>query len=143
MTTEEQKAFKAKEYAEAVRYMDNAKDDLSKTKKDGGGRYTDKKYVRRACGTAYSGILVALDAWLTLKGVDVSKRSKKQRKSIDFYTSNLTLLDKKLLSHLLSAYEILHLFGYYDGTTNVKVISTGFDEAYKIIDKIKPAEAHR
>jgi hypothetical protein len=139
MTIEERKTCNAREYAEAIRYMDNAVGDLSKAKKQW-NRYTDKKYVRRACGTAYSGILIALDAWLTLKGIDVSTRSKRQRKSIDFYTSNLAQLDKKLLSLLSSAYELLHLYGYYDGTTDVRLITAGFSDAYQIIDKIKPAE---
>ena len=55
-------------YAEAIRYMNNAKEVLQKARKDG-KYYADKKYVRMACGTAYSGTLVALDAYLLLKGV--------------------------------------------------------------------------
>jgi hypothetical protein len=31
------------------------------------------------------------------------------------------------------------LFGYYDGVQNATVVKEGFDEAYRIIDKIKPA----
>jgi len=43
-----------------------------------------------------------------------------------------------MLNHLNSAYKILHLSGYYDGIEDAIVIKRGFDEAYKIIDKIKP-----
>ena len=71
-----------------------------------------------------------------LRGVD--KPTKKLRKSIEYYQNNLTKIDKKMLNYLNSAYEILHLLGYYDGIGNAKVVKSGFDDAYKIIDKIKP-----
>ena len=70
MTKEKQNAFLCKEYFEAVRYMYNAKETLQKAKKDE-KHYIDKKYVRTACGTAYLGVLIALDAWLKIKDVDL------------------------------------------------------------------------
>ena len=135
MTVQEQKTFLTKEYTESIRYMDNAEAVLEKAKKDG-KHYTDKKYVKMACGTAYNGILYALDAWFVLKGIQ--KPSKKQRKSIEYYYENIAKIDKKLLATMNSAYNVLHLAGYYDGETNVKVISAGFEVAYRIIEKIKP-----
>jgi hypothetical protein len=135
MTREEQNAFLSKEYAESIRYMDNAKETLRKAGRDG-LNYADKKYVRTACGTAYNGLLVALDAWFVLKGIPIPR--KKQRKSIDYYTFNIAKLDKKILSNLDVAYDVLHLAGYYDGILSVKVIEGGFEAAYEIIDKIKP-----
>jgi len=134
MTIEEQKAVLTKGYTEANRYMDNANDVLAKSKKDG-SYYAAPKYVRMACGTAYNGVLIALDAWLAQKGVPVPK---KKRKSIEYYESNLAVLDKKMLTYLNTAYRALHLDGYYDGETNVKLISSGFDAAYYIIERIKP-----
>ena len=119
-------------YAEAIRYMNNAKEVLQKARKDG-KYYADKKYVRMACGTAYSGTLVALDAYLLLKGVPAPKK-----KSIDFYRRNIATLDKSLLRDLNSAYEILHLDGYYDGLLRADTIKSGFDVAYEIIEQIKP-----
>jgi len=138
MTIQEQNILLKKEYAEAVRYMNNAKAVLQKSKKEG-KYYTDKKYVRMACGTAYNGVLLALDAWFILKGIP--KPSKKQRKSIEYYMSNISQIDKKLATYLHSAYNVLHLDGYYDGETNVKVIAAGFEVAYEIIEKIKPENA--
>jgi len=138
MSNDEQQIFLKKEYAEAVRYMNNAKETLQKAKKDG-NHYTDRKYVRTACGTAYNGVLLALDAWLVLKGIP--KPSKKQRKSIEYYMSNVAQIDKKLAACLHSAYNVLHLDGYYDGVTNIKVIAGGFEDAYEIIEKIKPEDA--
>ncbi|MDR2578727.1 MAG: DUF5618 family protein [Chitinispirillales bacterium] len=135
MTIEEQNAYLTAHYVEAMRYMENAEGFLRMAKRDG-PRYTDKKYVRTACGTAYNGVLIALDAWLSMKGV--APTGKKKRKSIEYYKTGVARLDGKLLSVLDNVYIILHLEGYYDGSTNVKAISGGFEEAYEIIDKIKP-----
>ena len=137
MPNEEQQIFLKKEYAEAIRYMDNAKEFLQKAKRDG-SLYTDKKYVRVACGTAYNGILLALDAWFVLKGIP--KPNKKQRKSIEYYMSNIAKIDKKMASFLHVAYNVLHLDVYYDGITGVKAIDAGLDAAYEIIEKIKPED---
>jgi len=136
MSIEEQQSVKEKYYGEAMRYMDNAKEDLQKAKKEG-TVYRDPKYVRRACGTAYSGLLIALDGFFRLKGIHTSD-NKKVRKSIEHYQSNITNIDKKMLDNLNIAYKILHLSGYYDGIESVDVIKTGFNFAHKIIDKIKP-----
>ena len=138
MTKEEQNVFLNEEYAESIRYMDNAKETLQKAKKRDDGYYFDKKYVRTACAIAYLGVLVALDAWFKLKCVDMPVSKKKKNKSIEFYEENVAKLDKKMLSRLNSVYNVLHLEGYYREETNVKIISAGFDAAYEIIDKIKP-----
>jgi tetratricopeptide (TPR) repeat protein len=136
MTPEEQNAFLSKEYAEAIRYMDNAKETLQKAKKQDDGYYQDEKYVKSACGIAHLGVLRALDAWLFMKGIEFS--SKKKQKSIDYYEYTIARLDKKLLSRLKSEYGALHLAGYYHGDMCVSTIKNGFDAAYEIIEKIKP-----
>ena len=135
MVRDEQNALLSREYAEALRYMKNAEDTLLKARKDG-RNYIDKKYVRTACGTAYNGVLIAVDAWFVIK--DIPQPPKKQRKSIDYYKYNIAKLDGKLLSDLETVYSILHLDGYYDGITNVKVVAEGFEVARHIIDRIKP-----
>jgi hypothetical protein len=136
MSIQEQEDTKVQFYGEAMRFMNNAKECLQKAKKED-RFYRDAKYVKMACGTAYSGVLVALDGYLTLKGVE--KPKKKLRKSIEYYQENISKLDKKLLSYVNSAYQILHLCGYYDGVLNADVIKAGFEDAYTIIEKIKPA----
>ncbi|MCL2845438.1 MAG: DUF5618 family protein [Chitinivibrionia bacterium] len=136
MTREEQNVFLSKEYAEAIRYMDNAKEALQKARKEDHGYYKDKKYVRTACGVAYLGVLVALDAWFEMKGVQNPKKN--NRKSIDFYKKHVSQFDKKMADYFDTVYDVLHLYGYYDGTKNVKTIQSGFDVAYEIIEKIKP-----
>jgi hypothetical protein len=133
MGIKEQKEVKEKYYNEAIRYMNNAKETLKKAGKED-NFYKDIKYVRTACGTAYSGVLLALDGYFLLKGVEKTKG----RKSIEFYQSSLSRIDKKLLNSYNATYESLHLAGYYDGTNFVPIIVAGFNEAYEIIKKIKP-----
>ena len=135
MSVQEQQALKEKYYIEATRYMDNAREFLKSAKKEG-KFYHDPKYVKIACGTAYSGMLVALDCFLILKGIHKPKG--KLRKSIEYYQENITRIDKKMLDYVNNAYKILHLYGYYDGVEDVIVVKRGFDLANTIIEKIKP-----
>ncbi|MDR0613459.1 MAG: DUF5618 family protein [Dysgonamonadaceae bacterium] len=135
MSTDEQQLIKQQSYAEAIRYMENAKETLKKAGKED-HYYKDRKYVKTACGTAYNGVLIALDAYLRLKGI----KKTKGRKSIEYYCEQVGNLDKKMLRQVNSAYETLHLSGYYDGILNARIIKTGFDEAYGIIEKIKPEQ---
>jgi uncharacterized protein (UPF0332 family) len=74
MSIQEQTEIKTKYYNEAIRYMDNAKEYLKNAKKEG-NYYHDAKYVKTACGTAYNGLLMALDCFLILKGIQKPKRS--------------------------------------------------------------------
>jgi hypothetical protein len=134
MSIKEQQEYRAIHYAEALRYMENANASLQKARKED-NFYSDKKYVRSACGIAYSGVLVALDAFLVLRGVEMPKR---KRRSIEFYVSNVAKIDRKLLNYLNAVYDILHLSGYYDGIQDARVIKAGFENAYEIIEKIKP-----
>ena len=133
MSIEEQNEVKVKYYNEAIRYMDNAKETLKKAGKED-KFYLDKKYVKTACGTAYNGVLTALDGYLILKEI----KKPRGRRSIEYYQNSIAKTDKKLLNYVNNAYEILHLVGYYDGNNSVSVIKEGFNYAYYIIDKIKP-----
>ena len=139
MSVQEQQQTKEKYYREALRYMANAKECLKNARKEG-NYYRDPKYVRMACGTAYNGTLIALDGYLSLKGVERAKG--RGKKSIEYYQENVSKIDRKMLDHLNGAYHILHLSGYYDGIGNANVIKEGFEEAYKIINKIKPFEVN-
>jgi len=135
MSIKEQTSIKTKYHTEALRYMDNAKDILQKAGKEY-NYYIDDKYVKIACGTAYNAVLKALDGYFILK--EIPSVRKGRRKSKEYYEMNLTNLDKKMLSAFVGAYNVLHLDGYYDGVTNVKIINAGFDVAYEIIERIKP-----
>jgi uncharacterized protein (UPF0332 family) len=135
MYPKDPQAIRQEAYSEAVRYMENARETLKKAGKED-QRYKDPKYVKTACGTAYSGVLLALDAYLLLKGIKKTKR----RKSIEYYCKHLSNLDGKLLHRLNNVYEALHLNGYYEGVLNARIVKAGFDDAYKIIDSIKPQQ---
>ena len=139
MTIPEQQHLKREGYSEAMRYIANAKGYLQKAGMDNNGWYKDKKYVRTACGTAYSGALEALKTYLKLKNPEVLKT--KERKDIDFYRKNLAKDNKKMLNTLNSAYSILHIYGYYEGNEDPIMIKLGFQRAKEIIDLIKPVGA--
>ena len=121
-----------KSYDEASRFMNNARKELQLAKKHG-KLYEDVKHLQMACGTAYLGVLKAVDGIFILRNIPKSKG----RPSIDYYKEGLSNLDKKTLTSLNIAYPILHLYGYYDGFNEVKTISIGFDEAENILKKLK------
>jgi len=116
---------------EAKRYLANAKDIL-RTKGGNGvpGYYSDAKYVKMACNTAWSGVLVALDSKL-------SHKTSKNRKSVETYKEYLSTRNRKTFNDFLSAYNYLHLLGEYDGDLNKKTAQTGLDLAQKIIELCK------
>ena len=134
MSSEEKKELKKHSYAEAMRYIENAKEALQKATKEG-KYYTDKKYVRTASGVAYSGMLVALDTLMAIKNIKLPAKS---RKSIEWYRDQIRKMDLKLLNDVNSAYYALHLNGYYEGVTNADIINAGMDSAISVIKKIKP-----
>ncbi|MDX2190567.1 MAG: DUF5618 family protein [Bacteroidota bacterium] len=114
---------------ESKRYIQNAKDILSEKAHKEDGYYQDKKYIKMAGHTAYSGVLVALDAFLQTK--------KKGRKSIEWYKEELSNVDRKILNYLDDVYEHLHLVMGYDGHGSVKNAQIGFDSAEKIINWVE------
>jgi len=120
-------------YKEAMRYIDNAKEQLKLARKDG-DYYIDEKYVKSACGIAYSGAIKALDFFFDIRKVE----NRRRRKSIEYYRTMLGKLDNKLKDQLNTTYNILHLAGYYDGERDIKVIDSGFEKAIAIVNVLKP-----
>jgi isopenicillin N synthase-like dioxygenase len=115
---------------EARRHIDNAKDFLSNNAKKQDGIYLDRKYVKVAGHTAYTGVLLALDELLP-------GTKKKTRKSVEWYQKELGALDKKVMSSFATAYELLHLAMGYDGAKSVKIANLGLEEAGRIIDWVE------
>ncbi len=111
---------------EAMRYLENAKEILKTKARKDEGLYLDKKYVKMAGHTAYSGVLYSLDELLRGK--------KKGRKSVEWYQKELSNIDRKITSRFATAYQILHLDMGYDGTQSAKLAQLGLDEAEKIIE---------
>lgn len=118
---------------EAKRYIGNARTILSEKAHKENGYYQDRKYVRMAGNTAYSGVLVALDSILEDK--------KKGRKDVKWYKQHLAKMDKRLLDTFVSVYDTLHLAVGYDGNLDSEVVQTGLKRADSIIDWVEQRDA--
>lgn len=125
-------------FLEVARYINNAQDILKTKGNKKEGFYQDVKYVKMACGTAYSAVLMALETYFEIKGVPILKKRKNSRPSVEDFEKRLAGLDKKLLKEFNVTYNVLHLDGYYDGITKYGVIQEGMGSAIEIINKIKP-----
>lgn len=134
MSTQEKNELKKASHKEALRYIMNAKEALRKAKKQG-NYYQDAKYVRTASGVAYSGMLLALDTYLRTHDIHPAKSG---RKSIEWYRDNLRKLDLKLLNEVNTAYNTLHILGYYEGELSVAILHEGMDKAVTVINRIRP-----
>jgi hypothetical protein len=120
-------------YQEAQRYIKNAKDTLKEKTVIKDGNYSDVKYVRTAAGTAYVGVLIALDEYLLQK--EGSKY--KKPKSIEDYRTRLAKHNKKLVVLLNDVYGLLHLSLYYHGVPSVDLMKIGLSKSLEIIEFIK------
>jgi len=124
-------------YRKAMRYMDNAAKMLSEKGKNKDGHYQNIKCVRVACGAAYSGLLLATECFLEMKGKPLV-RKKGRRLTITQYLENLAWADSKALDYFNDAYTLLGLDGYCDGLSNVAILNIGFESAMKIFKLIAP-----
>ena len=119
-------------YLEAKRYIDNARKILTSSAGKDGEYYSDPKYVKMACNTAYTGVLVALDNAYKIK------RKGTSRPDVDTYRKALGNENRKMLTHFNSAYNLLHLLGGYDGELNVAVSQEGLKIAETVVEWLKP-----
>ena len=89
---------------EARRYVANASEIIEKSVYDPETNlYRDKKYVRIAGNTLWSGCLIALEAVLQI-------RKGKGRPSIEKYKEAAGKRDRTLLKYVNAGYETMHLF---------------------------------
>lgn len=116
--------------SEARRHIDNAKDFLSNNAKKQDGLYQDKKYVKIAGHTAYTGILLVLNELL-------GEKNRKTPKSVEWYQYELSRVDKSLLSNFTTAYQILHIDMGYLGSKSAELASLGLQKAEKIVDWVE------
>jgi len=114
---------------EAERYLENAKTILSEKAGKEGDYYNDSKYVKMAGNTAWSGVLVALDAVLNVK----NGFKKNQRPEFKDYQEAIAKKDSKMTRPLLSAYESLHKTLGYDGNLRYKIVQDSLLQAKLII----------
>ncbi len=122
---------------EAIRYLENAKEILSKSDIEG-NRYVDVKYVKSACGVAYLGVLRAIDEYLVKKGLSEKKLPKsieEYRKAIQKY---LAIHNGKLLGDFNALYRELHIAGYYRGLLiDTRILKIALKAVREFIEKVK------
>jgi len=121
-------------YQEALRYIENAKQILREKAGKNGEFYSDPKFVKKACQTAYRGLLIALYGKMKRENNTLPPRNKMD---VDSYRDYITKRNKKILNDFNSAYNYLHLLGGYDGDLNVNTSKTGIELALKIIEWCK------
>ncbi len=114
-------------YNESMRYLENAIDILNTKAKRDGDYYLDKKYVKMAGHTAYTGVLYALNS------MSLISLKKGQRADVRDYQEALGKHNKKILNYFNDCYEQLHLVAGYDGYGHKKVFSIAFSSAEQII----------
>lgn len=91
------------------------------------GYYSDEKYVKMACNTAWNGVLVALDS-------KVPPMPHGKRKTVETYKQYLATRNRKALNDFVAAYQHLHLLGGYDGNLYKKTTRAGLELAENIIE---------
>lgn len=125
---------------EAIRYIENAKEILIKSPIEG-DRYADVKYVKAACGTAYLGILKAIEEFLLRKGLskkELPKRYEEYQKALQKYAS---IYDGRLLKEFDDLYDELHIAGYYRGLLHgVDTVKSVLKRANVFIEKLPSAD---
>jgi hypothetical protein len=115
---------------EAERYLENARQILSEKAEKDGDYYNDSKYVRMAGNTAWNGVLIALDAVLSVR----AGLKKGQRPEYKDYQVAIAKKDSKMTRPLLGAYESLHKTLGYDGNPRYKIVQDSLEQAKFIID---------
>jgi len=114
---------------EAERYLQNARQILSEKAEKDGDYYNDSKYVKMAGHTAWSGVLVALDAVLNVR----ANLKKGQRPDFKDYQEAIAKKDSKMTRPLLWAYESLHKVMGYDGNSRYNMVQDSLAQAKMII----------
>ncbi|MEO5357941.1 MAG: DUF5618 family protein [Nitrospirae bacterium YQR-1] len=121
---------------EALRYLANAREILSKCQIDG-DFYNDVKPVREAFGTAYLSILEAIDEILLKKGLSI----KELPQSVDSYRAalqkHISVHNGKLLKDFERLYGSLHIAGYYRGLiTEISAVKDYLKATERFIKKV-------
>lgn len=116
---------------EARRYVDNAKTILSENGElDVDTRlYNNRKYVKMAGNTLWSGVLLILDAVFHVR------KDRRTRVHIEDYQKAVNKRDGQLAKLVYTGYDIMHLYMGYDGIQEKNTCDSGFRLANEIIDR--------
>ncbi len=120
-----------------LRYIENAKEALKRSPLEG-NTYLDIKYVKSACGTAYLGVLKAIDECLLKKGLDKKQLPQSIEDYRDAIKRHLSVHNGKLLREFEMLYKALHIAGYYRGLLeNAEMVKDALKAAEGFIEKIR------
>jgi len=129
----------ADQYKKALRRMNNAKEILSaKVSKEDDVyyRHQDVKYLKKACKAAYNAALIALKAYLEMKGKTVN--GKPDLVNLNDYRWALND-DTEMFNDYNNAWNTLYCAGG-NGNLNSKTIASGMESGDAIINAIRPAD---
>lgn len=122
--------------SEALRYLENAKEVLSRSPIED-NRYADVKYVKSACGIAYLGVLKAIDEYLLRTGVSRKELPKKIEEYEKALRKHLSIHNGKLTKEFSTLYDELHIAGYYRGLLyHVDTVRSVLKAARAFIEKV-------
>jgi len=121
---------------EPIRYIENAKEILGKSSVED-SFYTDMKYVKYAFGTAYLGVLKAIDEFLLSRGVEKDKLPKKVEEYEKLLKKFAGVYNGRLIRQFETIYNELHIAGYYRGVLQrVSIVKDAIANAKDFIEKI-------
>jgi hypothetical protein len=122
---------------EARRYIQNGKDTLVLAGIEENGFYhKDPKYVSKAAGIAYVGVLKAIDGLY----VHLTKQNPDDLKHVEAYNAVLRSIpkeSKRLLRSFNTLYMYLHVGMYYREERRVSISETAFELADEFVDAIE------
>jgi hypothetical protein len=121
---------------EPIRYIENAKEILGKSSVED-SFYTDMKYVKSTFGTAYLGVLKAIDEFLLSRGVEKDKLPKKVEEYEKLLKKFAGAYNGRLIRQFETIYNELHIAGYYRGVLQrVSIVKDAIANAKDFIEKI-------
>ena len=91
--------------------------------------YGDRKYVKMAGNTLWSGVLLILDAVFHVR------KDRRTRVHIEDYQNAVNRRDGKLAKLVYTGYETMHRYMGYDGIQDKATCDAGFRIANDIIDR--------
>jgi hypothetical protein len=122
---------------EARRYIQNGKDTLVLAGiEDNGFYHKDPKYVSKAAGIAYVGILKAIDGLY----VHLTKQNPDDLKHVEAYRAvlkSIPKIGKRLFRDFNTLYMYLHVGMYYREQKDVAVSESAFELSDEFVDAIE------
>ncbi|MDX2195680.1 MAG: DUF5618 family protein [Cytophagales bacterium] len=109
-------------------YIDNAIEILTEKAGKNDGFYTHKKYVQMAGNTLWNGVSEALN-----EKYPILKKAK-GRPDITKYQTLVANENKKMLNHLNTGYNYMHLLMGYDGDLSYDTSRKAIEEARTLIE---------